>query len=172
MLRLLGAVLIIGAGSALGMSAKQKLSRHIAAIASMIDALDYVTAELSYQQTPLPDIISQLADGQDRIAAKLFGEIRNRMQQKGGLSLSFHWQSSVRDLSSELGLDQQDTEALTQCAVYLGRYQLEQQLVGLKHTRAKLERAQMEACEQFRKQGNLYRTCGLALGIMTVLVLL
>ena len=78
----------------------------------------------------------------------------------------------MRDLRSELGLEETDAQALRQCAGYLGRYQTEQQLAGLQHTRTELERARENACAALGSRGRFYRTCGLAAGIVTVLVLL
>lgn len=172
MLKLLGAVLIVGACTSLGMAAKQRLAGRIAAITSLLDALDTIAAELSYQQTPLPEIIAQLRGSHNRTIARLFTEMSARAERGGGMSLSYHWQTAVRDLYAELGMEAAEAEILRDAAAYLGRYRLEQQLTGIAHTRQRLEAVRAEACEALRSKGNIYRTCGVAVGIVTVLVML
>lgn len=172
MLKLLGAVLIVGSCGSLGLAARQKLSIRITAITALMDALDFIAAELSYQQTPLPEIVTQLATDHRRIVSRLFQEMKSRMEQGAGMSLTYHWQTSIRDMRVDLGLELEEAEILRDAANYLGRYQAQQQLAGLTHTRQRLETVRAQACEALRSKGNVYRTCGIAVGIMAVLIML
>ena len=57
-------------------------------------------------------------------------------------------------------------------AAFLGRYDAAQQLRDLEHTRGRLLELREAAREAARVRGGLYRTCGAAIGVMTVLILI
>lgn len=172
MLRLLGTVLVIGACSALGFSAKQRLARRVRVLDQMIQALDWMAAELGERQTPLPEIIAQLKEEGGTDSRRFFAEVFRRIRQENGLSFSYRWQTTARDIAPELGLEEEETAVLRDAAAYLGRYQTEQQLFGLRQTRARLETIRVQACHELQTKGGVYRTCGIAAGIVTVLMML
>ena len=171
MLRLLGTILVIGACGALGFSARQRLARRASVLNQLIQALDVMAAELSERQTPLPDIIAQLQEEGGEESRRFFSEIHRRIHQEDGLSFSYRWQTTARDMAPELGLEEDETSILRDAAVYLGRYQTEQQLFGLQQTRARLESIRVQACNELETKGSIYRTCGSAAGIVPVLMM-
>lgn len=172
MLRLLGTILVIGACSALGFSAKQRLVRRERALDQMIQALDWMAAELGERQTPLPEMIEQLKEEGGADSRRFFKEMFRRIQEENGLSFSYRWQTTARDIAPELGLEEEETAILRDAAAYLGRYQAEQQLFGLRQTRARLEAIRVRVCNELRTKGSIYRICGIAAGIVTVLMML
>ena len=172
MLRLLGTVLVIGACSALGFSARQRLVQRVRALGQMIQARDQMPADLGERQTPLPEIIAQLKEEGGADSRRSFAEVSRRLRQEDGLSFAYRWQTTARDLAPELGLEAEETSVLRDAAAYLGRYQAEQQLFGLRQTRARLESIRVQACNELRAKGSVYRTCGIAAGIVTVLMML
>ena len=172
MLKWMGILLIIGSCGSLGMAARDRLHRRVCALASMIAALERIRAEIDGRLTPLPDILQMLADTGDRTQQRLFGEMCERAKDGAGLSLAYHWSSSVRDLADELAFGADETRVLSDASSFLGRYEQSQQLRSLDYTVARLEEYRRNACEELRKRGSVYRTCGVAAGIITVLVLL
>lgn len=172
MLKLLGVVLIIGASTALGFSARQRLVRRVAVLTQLIRALDMMAAEVSERQTPLPEIIRLLTMEGGEDSRRFFREMHERIARGDGLSFSYRWQTTARDLAEELGLESDETDILRDAAAYLGRYQAEQQVFGLQQTRARLEAVRIQAGEMLKTKGSVYRACGIAAGVVTVLVML
>ena len=158
LLTAMGAVLILGACTALGLSARGRLRRRIAVLSAMLDALAFLRAGLA--QSGQPD------------ARRLFGEIARRMDKAPGMSLGYHWSSAVRDLADELNLGQDAAAILRDASAFLGRYDAGQQLQCLSYTAARLEACRREACAAYKRHGNVYRTCGIAAGIFVVLILI
>ena len=172
LLTAMGAVLILGACTALGLSARGRLRRRIAVLSSMLDALSFLRAEIDGPHTPLPDLIAALAQSGQPDARRLFGEIGRRMDKAPGMSLGYHWSSAVRDLADELNLGQDAAAILRDASAFLGRYDAGQQLQCLSYTAARLEACRREACAAYKRHGNVYRTCGIAAGIFVVLILI
>lgn len=172
LLTAMGAVLILGACTSLGLSARGRLRRSIAGLSAMLDAVAFLRAEIEGPHTPLPDLIDALAHSHNADQQRLFGEMKKRMEQSPGMSLGYHWSSTVRDLSEELLFGAEAAAVLRDASAFLGRYDASQQLQCLSYTAARLESCRQEACEAYRRHGNVYRTCGIAAGIFVVLVLI
>ncbi|MCB6364616.1 stage III sporulation protein AB [Intestinibacillus massiliensis] len=172
MLKLLGTVMILGACSALGLSAKQRLRQRLRALEAMIAALQFISSELTCRMTPLPELIAALAQSENGITRKIFGVMYKKMGQDDGLSLPYKWCRAFQECREQAGLGEEETHLLCDAAGFLGRYDAAQQVKSLEYVRRRLGDLRLAAVEELRSKGNLYRTCGIAMGIVTVLVLL
>ena len=168
MLKLIGAVMIFGSCAALGLSARQNLRRRVTAADAMLLALSLIGSEISCRRTPLPEIIGELAENQNPTIRLVFSGLR----EQNGLSLSYLWRANLRDNRAEAGLGAVECDILCEAANYLGRYDAAEQVAGLEQVGRRLSAARAAADEELRGKGNLYRTCGIALGILVILVLI
>ena len=172
LLTAMGAMLTLGACTTLGMAARSKLRSRISVLSSMLDACTFLRAEIEGPHTPLPDLIETLAHSQNPDQRRLFGEMKKRMEQSPGMSLGYHWSSTVRDLREELQLGEEAAAILRDASAFLGRYDASQQLQCLAYAMTRLESCRQQACEAYRRHGSMYRTCGIAAGIFVVLILI
>ena len=172
MLKLIGAVMIFGSCAALGLSARQNLRRRVAAADAMLLALSLIASEISCRRAALPEIIGMLAENQNPAIRLVFGGLRRRLREQNGLSLSYLWRANLRDNRLEIGLGTQECDILCDAASYLGRYDAAEQVAGIEQVSRRLSAARTAADEELSNKGNLYRTCGIALGILVILVLL
>lgn len=172
MLRLIGTILVVGASAALGISARQRLVQRVRVLEQLIESLHRIAAELDERQTPLPELIGWLAQEGGPDSRKFFAEMQRRIRTEDGLSFPYRWQTTARDMAPELGLADEETAVLRNAAAYLGRYQAEQQLFGLRHTSARLEAIHAQAVRELQAKGSVYRACGIAAGVVAVLMML
>lgn len=172
MLKLLGAVMIFGSCAALGLSARQMLSRRVAAADAMLLALALMESEISARRTPLPTIFTELAENEQPLLHQFFGRLDERLRAQDGLSLSYLWRATCRDAGEQIGLGREERDILTDAANFLGRYNADEQLAGLRQISRRLAAARELASGEMQNKGNLYRTCGIAMGLLVVLVLI
>nr|WP_297275665.1 stage III sporulation protein AB [uncultured Agathobaculum sp.] len=172
MLKLMGSVMIFGACAALGLSARQGLRRRVTAADAMLLALKLMEGEISGRRTPVPEIVGQLAESENGIIRTVFSHLRRRLREENGLSLGYLWRASLRDCRDRVGLGQPECEILSEAAAWLGRYDAAEQVAGLEQVARRLAAARDTAAGELQNKGNLYRTCGIALGILVVLVLI
>ncbi len=172
MLKLMGSVMIFGACAALGLSARQGLRRRVAAADAMLLALQLMGGEISSRRTPVPEIVGQLAESENPAIRTLFGNLRRRLREENGLSLGYQWRATLRDCRDQIGLGQAECQILCEAAAWLGRYDAAEQVAGLEQIARRLAAARDAAAGELQNKGNLYRTCGIALGILVVLVLI
>ena len=172
MLKLLGAILIIGSSGALGLAAQQGLRARIAAIDGFLKALERIESEIVYRLTPCGELIALLAREGGPHAAPVFPDITERLARNDGLSLAYKWGRAFRETGPACGLQSEEISILCDAASFLGRYDSEQQQRSLRLTAARLSSVRDEAAEDLKNKGSLYRTCGLTLGVLAVIVLL
>ena len=145
MLKLIGSVMVFGSCAALGLSARQNLRRRVAAADAMLLALGLIRSEISGRRTPMPEIVGLLAENEQPIVRKVFRTLQRRLREQNGLC---------------------------DAANYLGRYDADEQLTGLSQVERRLAASREAAQEDLANRGNLYRTCGIALGLLVILVLI
>ena len=172
MLKLIGAVMIFGSCAALGLSARQTLRRRVAAADAMLLALSLIESEISCRRAALPEIIGELADNQNPVIRLVFSGLQRRLREQNGLPLRSLWRAHPRPNRTEAGLGAAECDILCEAANYLGRYDAAEQVAGLEQVGRRLSAARAAAAEELHGKGNLYRTCGIALGILVILVLI
>ena len=168
MLKLIGSVMVFGSCAALGLSARQNLRRRVAAANAMLLALGLIRSEISGRRTPMPEIVGLLTENEQPIIRKVFRTLQRRLREQNGLSLGYLWRSTLRDCRAQVGLG----DILCDAANYLGRYDADEQLTGLSQVERRLAASREAAQEDLANRGNLYRTCGIALGLLVILVLI
>lgn len=172
MLKLLGAVMIFGSCAALGLSARQTLRRRVAAADAMLLALQLIESEIAGRRATLPEIIGELAENENPSVRLVFASLRRRLREQNGLSLGYLWRFNLRECAAEIGLGESECNILCEAANYLGRYDADEQLAELRQVSRRLAAARGQAAGELANKGNLYRTCGIATGILVVLVLI
>ena len=172
MLKLIGSVMVFGSCAALGLSARQNLRRRVAAADAMLLALGLIRSEISGRRTPMPEIVGLLTENEQPIIRKVFRTLQRRLREQNGLSLGYLWRSTLRDFRAQVGLGTQECDILCDAANYLGRYDADEQLTGLSQVERRLAASREAAQEGLANRGNLYRTCGIALGLLVILVLI
>ena len=161
MLKILGALLVIGSFTGIGMTQRQQFRRRVIALGDMLSALDMISAELSFHLTSIPDIVAKLAADTRSSICGLF----QPMQQ-------FKWMKSMREYGASVGLTQDDVVILCDLAEFIGKYDVQAQLNSIAYAKTRLTKQLDIASMEMKSKGNVYRTCCVAAGILLVLVLI
>lgn len=172
MLKMIGAVMIFGSCAAMGLAARQSLRRRVAAADAMLISLSLIGSEISCRRAPLPEIIDELAENDNSVIRCVFGGLRRCMREQTGVSFGYLWRMNLRDKREESGLGKTECDILCEAASYLGRYDAAEQTAGLALISRRLTAARDQAAVELQNKGSLYRTCGIAMGILVILVLI
>lgn len=172
MLKILGALLIVGACSTLGVSAKHRIRQRMHALDAMIAALQFIVSELQCRMLPLPEIIQALANSTNHITKHVFVSLSQKMTENDDLSVPYKWCKTFRECQDYIGLGAEETQLICDISGFLGKYDVAQQVSNLKYVEQRLVNIRSIAQEEFHTKGNIYRSCGIAVGIITVLILL
>ncbi len=138
----------------------------------MISVLDFISGELSYQLTSIPDIVEKLAGDSRPAVSMLFGAMHQMIQKDDGLSLTFKWMKTFRDCGRDAGLSEEDIGILCDLSDFIGRYDVQSQQKSIDYARLRLSREMEIASSELKSKGMVYRTCCIAAGILLVLILI
>ncbi|MBE6991885.1 MAG: hypothetical protein E7430_04825 [Ruminococcaceae bacterium] len=124
MLKLIGAIMMIGATTAIGISKMESMALRVRTLEAFLAAFDMINAEISFSLTPLPEVFYRLA----RTMPKPVDEFFSRCVQWGGdlteTSLYQIWNRALREVKSLLP---EDRRVLAQAGSILGRFDPENQ---------------------------------------------
>jgi stage III sporulation protein AB len=169
MVRLLGAVLIAGAGAWIGFHAESRLRSRVRALGEMAVGLSLLEQELELDGPPLPQLMERLERRTAGSARKLFGGCRQGLERLEQEEFSALWHRLVAD-AAELGQEGQD--CLYPLSHTLGHCDTREQCRTVAVVRSRLEELRGRAEVECRRQGKVYRVLGLSGGVFLVILLI
>ena len=128
----------------------------------MLLALRLMENEITARRTPMPEIIDLLAKNENAVVRQIFSGVRRRMRERSGLSLSYLWCAGMRAAQADAGLGREE------CGVL---YDASEQKAAIDTALHRLQMLRELAFAELRDRGSLYRTCGIAAGLLVILVL-
>ena len=166
-MKLVGAFLIIlGCGGfCFHVAFSQKREEHL--LQQLIHILDYITCELQYRHTVLPDLCKQAAKERYGVLSRVFLELSKELEQQIAPDVSVCMRAA---LSRVTDIPDQLERILLNLGCSLGRFDLDGQLVDLdmvKHQcREKLSSLHLNRDTRLRT----YQTLGLCAGAALVIL--
>ncbi len=171
MLRLVGAILVAGGATAVGLAAAGMLKTRVDVLSSLVLALDTIHTEITFRLTPLPELMRLLEKQTSPPANELFINCTKHMDELGQKTFSSIWITAVEE-SAALGLTRDEKQILEELGVFLGRYDAESQVKAIAYTRHRLQRVLDGALDDRQKQGKLYKMLGVITGAAVVIILI
>ena len=166
MLKLLGAIMIIGACSLMGISVNRKLCDRVRVLQEWLIILQEIKAEIVFRAAPIPVIFQKLADKPYNFTSPYFHSICDNLQLFGVQSAA---EISAYELR-KLPLTESDLLALQNAFTSIGRYDAQTQGEALARTISVLEQQLSDAKLQQNQKGKLYQAIGVSCGIALALI--
>ena len=172
MLKLLGSILVIGASAALGLAVRQQTAIRVRALDEWINCIDLLTMEVATQGTPLQESFLTLARSGNRLTAVFFQRMAEQISALPEYDFRSVWRKNIKANAEEWAFGRNELEVLSSIADYIGQYSGEAQNKSLQSALMRLRSCRDEAAVELRSKSSLYRTCGTAVGILLVLILI
>lgn len=160
-LKWIGAVFIIAGCGGFGFLMAWNISREVAALRRLIGILDYMSCELEYRMTPLPEVLRKATASQS-------GSVNGAL-----MTLAKELESQIApDVSSCMKVALKKTPELPKCTrgmleelgISLGAFDLSGQLKGLESVRQNCCFALSEMEKNRTQRTRSYQTLGLCAG--------
>lgn len=165
----LGAVLVIVGCGGVGFSMAAGCKREEWALRSLVSALDFMTCELQFRLTPLPQLVRQTGQECRGIVGEVLTELAVQLESQ---IIPDADSCMYAALSRFEHLPKAAEEALRLLGTSLGRFDLPGQLQGLEqvraHCRRELERMNAGKEQRLRSYQTLGVCAGAALAILFV----
>ena len=170
-MNIVGAVLIIGATAAVGLSSVWRMSTRVRVLTGLLSAVETMKNEICDCMTPLPELIEQLTREAAPPVDRLFYRVAKEMADIGMERFYFLWKRAVEE-TGELELTEQERQTLIDLGRSLGRYDTEEQRSAFAYAQRRLEGYQRQAEAERAKQGRVHAVLGIAVGVFVVIILL
>lgn len=160
-LQWMGAVLIVAGCGGVGFLMALADKREYDSILQLIQALDFMTCELSYRMTPLPELCRRAADRCRGSVCAVFRKLAEELERQIAPDAASCMRSAIVNCPD---IPLKTAELLIQLGQSLGQFDLQGQLMGLQGLKEACELAR-KGMEQDRPQRlRSYQTLGLCAG--------
>lgn len=171
MLKLVGAVLVIGAAGASGMMVAQGYARRFDELRALHAALALLSTEISFGLTPLPDALEQVGRRAGRRVGELFSDAAALLRCGDGRTAEEAWAQALGRFAAGSALRPEDLAALAGLGATLGASDREDQVCHPALAMERLKSQGMRAEEEARNNVRLWRYLGFLGGVAVVLML-
>ena len=160
MLRVMGALCIVTGSGAFGFAMAAASRREERQLRQLLGALEYLSCELSYRLTPLPNLCQGAAEGRGGVVAEFFLELARELERQAEPDV----QTCVRAALDSMELPASLRRILTELGQTLGRFDLPGQLRGLELSIRETEQALRAIQEGAPERRRSWQTLGLCVG--------
>lgn len=165
--RIIGAIMVIAASSAMGFSVAAAQKREEAALKQLIRALEFMACELEYRMPPLPGLCAMTAMQVTGSVRLLFQQLQAQLDRQIDGDPSYCMTAALKQIPN---LPEMAVRNLQLLGKSLGRFDLQGQLSGIMSVselcKRDLQGLQSNQDVRFRT----YRTLGICAGIALVIL--
>lgn len=169
MVKVLGAVLLIGSASVIGFSMSAKLNLRVRSIRVILSMLGIMRAEIGQALTPLPELFDKLVRIAPAPTDTFFKSCAEEMRKKNDVPFGIIWQKELLR-ADYLGLRKEEEEMLSELGNVLGRYRADEQVLAISHSMRCLERIAETAERDKMRLGKTYAKLSIVCAVAVVIV--
>lgn len=169
MIKIIGAVFLIGGATVIGMSASAMLSVREKSLKGFLSALHIMHSEIGERLTPIDELMKLLSETTSPPISMLFEGCVREMKEKPDVPFCLIWRREVKN-AEYLKLKPSETDAMANLGNILGRYGAEEQKRAIEHSIRCIESMHFVAEGERKRLGGLYAKLGLICGIAVVIV--
>ncbi|MCP3773336.1 stage III sporulation protein SpoIIIAB [Paenibacillus sp. MZ04-78.2] len=171
MLKLLGAMLILLAGTLFGFYQASQLSRRPRQIAELIRMLQRLETEIVYGFTPLPDALRRAARADDSPVGALFAAAAEELGKPGGRSVQAVWELMVSRGWKTTSMKAAERDILLHLGSTLGLTDRDDQVKHLRLAVSSLQGEADIARDERERYERMWKSLGLLMGALVVILM-
>jgi len=171
MIKLLGALLIIGTTTWTGFEVSRHLTRRPKQLRMFRDSLQVLDAEIMYNHTPLREAATKISTQIPEPAANFYHLFAEKLSQRN-VNAKSAWKESLDDIWSQTDMKKSEYEILMQFGENLGKHDRQTQQKQILLAAAHLEREESDAREKQKQYEKIARSLGVLTGLLFIILLL
>ncbi|MDX9872102.1 MAG: stage III sporulation protein SpoIIIAB [Clostridia bacterium] len=172
MLKILGAIMIIGGCGYAGLQAGGRYRRRSEMLRSLQNGLTLLENEISYTSTPLPPALARAGEKIPFAAAVLFQEAARLLNSNQGHTAAEAWRVGIARLQENAPTQAEETAVLEAFGQTLGCSAKREQLKHITLAREQLLFIEQQALEARGKYEKMWQYLGFCMGAVIVLTIL
>ncbi len=165
MVKLLGAVLVVGSSGVIGNVVASSYSERPRQLSELISGFTLLETEISYAKTPLSEALMRARGQKCSVAGRIF-ETASHIIASGDQSPGQAWETAVRCTYPVSALTSEDRDALLAFGGKLGSCSSTDQLRHIALVRERLRANEVKARDKAIETARMWRYLGLTVGAM------
>lgn len=166
-LKIIIAISIVGLCTALGIIKSKKYESREYILREAIGMFEGIKSEINYTLTPIPNAIESVRQNMKTVLKEVMGAVSFELLQ---------YNASADAITCEIAkleeLTPYDRQVISNGIISLGKSSIEAQSGTINMTCATLKSQLQDSVEEKKKNSKLYKTVGLATGLMLAIVLI
>ncbi|MBB6675245.1 stage III sporulation protein SpoIIIAB [Cohnella nanjingensis] len=172
MLKLIGAALVLFAGTMIGFVQAARFAERPRQIRHLLHALQRMETEIGYGQTPLPEALARIAQVLPPPLSGLFAETAASLQSASGGTVRDSWEKAFRSGWSATAMRPAERDAMLRLGGTLGGSGREDQLKHLRLAMHQLQAEEAAAREDQQRYEKLCRSLGVLAAALVVILMM
>lgn len=171
MTKLLGAMLVLFAGTMIGLYKSQQYARRPQQIRQLILALQRLETEIAYGFTPLPEALVHVAAPLSAPLAAMFRLAAQLLDERSGLTTAESWRRAIADSWMNTSMKAGEREVIERLGATLGLTDQNDQVKHLRLAVNHLQAEEQSAWEERKRYSGMWRSLGVLGGALLVILM-
>lgn len=170
MIKILGAVLVLGAGTLYGFVQAVHYARRPKQIRQLHQSLQRLETEIVYGYTPLPEALLSVSKQIKEPLSSMFAELGGSLAGEER-TVREVWEGTLRKYWGQSSMKSVEFQAMLQLGHTLGLSDREDQVKHLKLAAAQLHAEEEQAADEQKRFEKMWKSLGLLLGALVVILM-
>ena len=159
-------VAIFGLSTAIGLAISKTYENRVVELKEFKNILNIMKTKIKFTYEPLAEIFKQIANNNDTNVEKVFGQMANQITYYQTRDV---WENCIQD--ADISINQEDKDILKRLGKLLGQTDVEGQVSEIEVTQNFLNMQIEKAEEDKKKNQKMYKTLGVTIGLIFVIIL-
>ena len=159
-------IAIFGLSTAIGMAISKTYENRVVELKEFKNILNIMKTKIKFTYEPLAEIFKQISKDNDTSVEKIFGQMANQINYYQTREV---WENCIQE--SDISINQEDKDILKKLGKLLGQTDVDGQISEIEVTENFLNMQIEKAEEEKKKNQKMYKTLGITIGLIFVIIL-
>jgi len=165
-------LLIISCCGLFGLLKSMKYSIRLEQLKDLTESLSILESEMKYRRDPLPETLERISKYKSNSASDFFSLVSEILKENRTCSMIECWCKAVNECYGKTSLKDEDLEVIKDIGLELGKSDISGQSNMFLRVLKRMEVCCAEAgCEKSTK-GKMYKSMGITVGVVIVIILI
>lgn len=160
-------LIIFSLSTIIGITISKMYENRVKELREFKSILNIIKTKIKFTYEPLAEIFKQIAKDSSTNIEKIFGKMVNQIQYR---QVRETWENCIQE--ADISIKQEDKDIIKKLGQLLGQTDVEGQVSEIEVTQNFLDMQITKAEEEKNKNQKMYKTLGIVIGLVFVIILL
>lgn len=157
---------IFGLSTGIGLKIAKSYENRVSELRELKNILNIIKMKIKFTHEPLAEIFKQIAQNNETSIEKIFGQMANKIEYTQTRET---WETCIED--ADISINKEDKDILKNLGKLLGQTDVEGQVSEIEITEEFMNMQIVKAEEEKKKNQKMYKTLGIVIGLVFVIIL-